>query len=69
MDEHDMTPADTSQSQPTTSESGPGGPPGGAPGAGGGANKRDPLNTSPATGSGVAGRDTEGNSTVAGDDQ
>lgn len=65
MDEMRVVDSDLNQSQPTTSESGPGGPAGGAPGSDGGDNKRDALNTDPTVGSGIAGRDTEGNSTVA----
>ena len=65
MEDPHMKDPETNQSLPTTSESGPTGGAAGAPGSNAGGNKRDPISASPTIGSGVAGRDTDGNSTVA----
>lgn len=69
MDEAQMTDSETNQSLPTTSESGPAGGAANAPGGNAGGNKRDPISASPTIGSGVAGRDTDGNSTVTSDEE
>jgi hypothetical protein len=65
MEEPRMVDSELNQSQPNTSESLPTSPTGGTSGSGSGDNKPDPISASPTIGGGVAGRDSEGNSTLS----